>query len=136
MKSSIRPVTRWATRPPPAHVVLGQDDVVGTDAFKDLAVLAAGGPRPDVGQGRVDEVGGGQDAGFQVGADADHYAGELPDAELCQRGGVGAVRGGVGQRVADLLDEEARLPCFMSLPSVVMTASGAPGRRPAEAPRT
>ncbi len=43
---------------------------------------------------------------FQVGADADHHTGELPDAELRRRGGVGAVRGGgVGRLVADLLDE-------------------------------
>ena len=119
-----------------AHLVLGQHDVVGADAFEDPAVLAADGLGPDVGDAEVDQQGGGEDAGLDVGADADDGAGELVDAELAQGLGVGAVG---DRRVGELVGvASGRARASVSMPRtseprrISSSAEGAPKRPEAD----
>ena len=96
-------------RDPLAHLVFGQHDVVRADPFEDPAVLAADGLGPDVGDRQVDQHRGGEDAGFEVVADADHRALVVGHVELAQRLGVGGVGDrGVGELVGEALHDALR----------------------------
>src|SRR5690606_11733613 len=59
------------------HVVLGVDDMVGADLGEDTAVRLTGGLGPHVVDAEGNEQGSRQNAGFQIGADADDGTVEL-----------------------------------------------------------
>jgi hypothetical protein len=78
---------------PLAHVVLGEDHVVGADAVQDAAVLGADRLGPDVVDLQLDQQRRGEDAGLDVAADGHHRPVEVGHAQLAQRLHVGGVSG-------------------------------------------
>jgi hypothetical protein len=91
---------------PAAHVVLGEDDVVGADTLQDAAMGHGDRLGPDVRHLQVDQHRRGQDAGLHVGADADHGPPELAGPELPQDLDVGGVGlHDVGEVVGEVLHD-------------------------------
>jgi len=95
---------------PLAHVGLGAYDVGGADAFEDRCVLAADGLGPDLRDSEVRQAQDRQDAGLDVGADADDRTPELLGTDLPQGLGVRAVGGDdVGEVAGELLHDVGAL---------------------------
>ncbi len=69
---------------PVAHVVLREHYVVRPHSLEDAPVRPADGLGPDVRNAEVDDSRRRQDAGFDIGPDADHGVAKIGDAELAE----------------------------------------------------